>query len=82
LRRQRRHEPSGAVEVCDGNDNACSGSVPTNERDLDSDHYVRCTPWVDTQHDNPAILGGGDCSDVDGTAFPGAAPREATPARA
>jgi hypothetical protein len=63
----------GAVEVCDGNSNACSGTVPTNERDLDGDHYVRCTAWVDAQHDNPTILGGDDCADSDPATFPGAA---------
>ena len=70
----------GAVEVCDGNSNACTGSIPTNERDLDEDHYVRCSPWVDTQNDNQTILGGGDCADSDPATFPGAASAEANPA--
>ena len=70
----------GATEVCDGNNNACGGSVPTNERDLDEDLYVRCTPFVDTQQDNPTILGGADCLDTDRQTFPGAAENEASPA--
>jgi len=66
----------GAPELCDGNDNACAGAIPKNEKDPDGDHYVACTPWVDTQNDNPNILGGGDCDPADGKTFPGAAPNE------
>jgi putative metal-binding protein len=64
-----------APELCDGNNNACTGAVPTNERDLDGDGYVQCTGWVDTQGDNPTIKGGGDCDDRDSNTFPGAAPK-------
>ncbi|MBI3450384.1 MAG: putative metal-binding motif-containing protein [Acidobacteria bacterium] len=70
----------GAPEVCDGNDNDCSGSVPAVELDSDNDKYVGCTPWVDTQHDQPAILGGGDCDRTDAATFPGAAPKNSTTA--
>ncbi len=55
----------GAAEVCDGNNNACSGAVPAIERDSDGDNYVKCSPWSDPQRDNAAILGGGDCADAD-----------------
>jgi hypothetical protein len=55
----------GAAEVCDGNDNACTGTIPTNETDDDSDGWVECAGWNDTQGDNPGISGGGDCDDND-----------------
>lgn len=50
-----------ATELCDGNDNACLGTVPVNERDLDGDTFAVCNGWNDTQGDNPAIVTGGDC---------------------
>lgn len=34
---------SGAIELCDGQDNDCSGSIPADETDDDSDTYVECT---------------------------------------
>jgi hypothetical protein len=61
----------GATEVCDGNDNACSGSVPSGENDDDGDLYVECSGWNDTQGDDPSILGGNDCEDTDSEMFPG-----------
>lgn len=67
----------GAAEVCDGNDNDCSGMIADNERDLDNDGRVACTPWNDTQGNNPTIVGGGDCAPMDSTTFPGSAPLEA-----
>ena len=70
----------GAAEVCDGNDNDCNGSVPSDERDPDGDHYVGCSGWSDTQGDQPAILGGGDCSPSNADTFPGAAPKDSTTA--
>jgi hypothetical protein len=63
----------GAPELCDGNDNACSGSVPADESDIDGDNYVQCQSWVDSQGDDPTILGGGDCNDADPNIHPGAA---------
>ncbi|MDH3629225.1 MAG: putative metal-binding motif-containing protein, partial [Acidobacteriota bacterium] len=62
----------GASEVCDGNDNNCDTIVPTDELDSDSDLYVACSTWADSQGDQPAILGGADCNNADGTSFPGA----------
>lgn len=61
----------GAAEVCDGNDNDCSGGLPANEMDHDGDGYVACSPWLDTQHDQPQ-LGGGDNDDSDPNIRPGA----------
>jgi hypothetical protein len=60
----------GALEVCDGNDNDCSGSVPADETDPDVDQYVECVEWVDLQNDNPGILGGSDCAPTDAAASP------------
>ena len=47
----------GAAQVCDGIDNNCSGSLPLNEQDLDSDQIMSCA---------------GDCDDLDVTIYPGA----------
>jgi hypothetical protein len=62
----------GAAEFCDGNDNACLGSIPADELDLDIDMFATCASWNDTQGDDPGITSGGDCDDGDPTAFPGA----------
>ena len=62
----------GAPELCDGNDNACLGMVMTDEQDGDGDLYVPCEPWLDSQEDDPSILGGGDCDDLDPAVNPAA----------
>jgi hypothetical protein len=67
---------AGAPELCDGNDNACAGTVPEDEMDGDGDDFVACSGWDDTQGDNPGVLGGGDCDETDTDTFPGAAPNE------
>jgi hypothetical protein len=64
----------GAPELCDGNDNACTGSVPTDEIDADGDNFVACSGWDDTQFDDAFIIGGDDCDESDDEVFPGAAP--------
>ncbi|PIR47689.1 hypothetical protein COV06_02280 [Candidatus Uhrbacteria bacterium CG10_big_fil_rev_8_21_14_0_10_50_16] len=46
----------GAPELCDGQDNDCNGTVPTNELDLDGDGVKLCA---------------GDCNDIDAANFPG-----------
>jgi large repetitive protein len=46
----------GNVEVCDGADNDCTGSLPLNEVDYDNDGVMDCD---------------GDCDDLDGNNFPG-----------
>ncbi len=56
------------VEICDGLDNNCDGSIPGRETDDDGDHYVECTPWVGS---DPEIYGGGDCNDQDPERSPG-----------
>ncbi len=62
----------GALEVCDGNDNDCDGTVPADEIDGDGDGWVACLDWSDGQGDQPQILGGGDCGPADPGTFPGA----------
>ncbi|HET6278963.1 MAG TPA: putative metal-binding motif-containing protein [Candidatus Polarisedimenticolia bacterium] len=58
----------GAVELCDGDSNACLATIPANEIDQDGDKYVACTGWSDSQGNNtPAISGGGDCYDLSPT---------------
>jgi hypothetical protein len=47
----------GASEACNGNDDDCDGSVPSNENDSDSDGYRRCQ---------------GDCDDGDASVHPDA----------
>jgi hypothetical protein len=68
-----------ASERCDGNDNACTGALATVETDADGDGFVVCPNWDDTQGDDGAISGGGDCEALDLNTFPGAAPNEALP---
>ncbi len=46
----------GNVEVCDGADNDCTGTLPLDEVDYDSDGVMDCD---------------GDCDDLDGNNFPG-----------
>ena len=59
----------GAPEICDGKDSDCDGTIPADETDDDLDMYIECEPWVG---ENPDILGGGDCDDVDPEIYPGA----------
>jgi hypothetical protein len=48
-----------------------AGPVPPTELDGDGDGYVECVPWLDTQGDDPAVLGGDDCDDAQPASFPG-----------
>ena len=47
----------GAEELCDGEDNDCDGSIPTDEVDEDGDNWSICE---------------GDCDDTESGCFPGA----------
>jgi len=61
-----------APELCDGNNNDCNETIPSDEIDHDGDQYVECQGWNDIQGDNPEILGGGDCDPSNPQAYPGA----------
>ena len=69
----------GATEVCDGQDNDCDGSTPSDETDDDGDGWVECT--IDSGGwDGSSISGGGDCDDGESSAYPGAAESESSSA--
>ncbi len=73
------HTNSGLIESCDGQDNDCdeatwAGADSTWEADQDGDGYLLCgiinsAPFVDR---STGFVGGDDCDDGDGLAYPGA----------
>lgn len=63
------HRFPGAVEICDGLDNACAGRVQSRELDLDRDGWLACE---DPDQDGVAEADG-DCEPHDPTVYPGAA---------
>ncbi len=58
----------GAVELCDGVDNACAGTLAAREEDSDHDGHLDC---VDTDGDG-VTTADGDCAPWDAYSFPGA----------
>ena len=56
-------------ELCDGVDNDCSGALDDDETDVDGDGWLVCANFYDR---GQGLLGGGDCDDLDGGAWPGA----------
>ena len=58
-----------AIEICDGKDNDCDGTIPEDEIDNDDDGYVECEPWIGT---DTSIIGGNDCDDAMSAVNPGA----------
>jgi large repetitive protein len=67
-----------ATELCDGTDNNCDLTLPSNETDDDADGYVECT--IDANGwDGSSISGGDDCDDADGFTHPYSSPMESSP---
>lgn len=62
----------GATELCDGQDNNCDAVIPDDEIDDDSDSYVECSIDTNGWDGDPAVIGGEDCNDTDGSIHPGA----------
>ena len=60
-----------APELCDGQSNACSVSIPSDEIDDDSDGFVECTIDFAGWDGSSSVVDGGDCDDFDATEFPG-----------
>ena len=59
-----------AEELCDGADNRCAGALDPSEADVDQDGWLVCTGFYDRGPD-PDLHGGGDCNDLDSSAWPG-----------
>ena len=61
-------------EVCDGRDDDCDGSIPTNEKDSDGDGYLACTGCKTSGSTGlaPKLKGCGDCMDDKKEVNPGA----------
>ncbi len=60
-----------APELCDGQINACGGTLPTDETDDDGDGYVECT--IDSNGwDGTFMNGGEDCNDASNSVYPNA----------
>ncbi len=65
-----------AAELCDGQDNNCDGTTPSNEVDSDGDGYVSCTldagGWDGGLTSGHTSMQGGDCNDGQSAQNPGA----------
>ncbi len=58
------------VEVCNGRDDNCDGTIDENFTDTDGDGEADC---VDTDDDGDGVDDGPDCAPLDAAIFPGAA---------
>jgi|GEM_PF-1470810 len=72
----RAYMNGGEVEICDGYDNDCAGGASFadgggDELDADSDDYVECTAFSDSDGAG-GFTGGSDCNDAAATTYPGA----------
>jgi len=61
----------GALELCDGQSNACAATIPSDETDYDIDGFVECTIDGGGWDGDTSVIGGGDCNDFDANEFPG-----------
>ena len=59
-----------ATELCDGLDNDCDSTVPSDETDDDADGYVECSVDVDGWDGVASVSGFEDCDDTDDTVHP------------
>ena len=60
-----------AIELCDGQSNACASTIPSDETDYDIDGYVECTIDGGGWDGDTSVIGGNDCNDVNANEFPG-----------
>ena len=63
------HVNPSALEVCDGLDNDCNGTIPTDEIDDDGDGYVECSIDGSTGWQGAPITDGDDCDDTNSDYF-------------
>ena len=63
---------TGATELCDGLDNDCDSSVPSDEIDDDGDNRVECSIDGGGWDGSAGIVSGVDCNDGDATIYTGA----------
>ena len=61
-----------ATELCDGQDNDCDGSVPSDETDDDGDGYAECTEDSGGWDGDSSVTGFEDCDDTDDSIYPSA----------
>ena len=69
-----------APELCDGQINACQGSLPVSEVDGDGDGYVPCSLDAGGWNGAGIVFGGDDCDDADGFTHPYAGSQESNAA--
>ena len=63
---------TGAAELCDGQDNDCDSSIPSNEVDSDGDNHVACTLDTGGWDGTGSVVAGVDCDESDATIYTGA----------
>ena len=61
-----------ATELCDGQDNNCNNSLPSDEVDSDGDNHVACTLDTGGWDGTGSVVAGVDCNESDATIYTGA----------